>query len=172
MQSGGQRGKERLPTKRQRTSESPSSIIDNSACSEVTTDPSPYDANPVAATRPRGVRQSSRIGKAGEAWDGIGLEGELAFSMHGGGLKHWRSSKDTQMLGHRGEKRVESGRRSRGVELASCQRQESRKQSIHNRIQVDSAMAFTGASHTVLHNAYFRNRCRIFVTSDGYSSTY
>ena len=33
----------------------------------------------VAATRPRVARQSSRIGKAGEAWNEIGLEGELTF---------------------------------------------------------------------------------------------
>ena len=62
----------------------------------------------------------------------LGWKGNWHFLTRGGGLKHWRSSKDTRMLGHRGEKRVRSGRRSRRVELAPCQRQESPKRPIHN----------------------------------------
>ena len=51
----------------------------------------------VAATRPKRVRRLSQIGKAGEAWDGIGLEGERASLLRGGDLKYRRSSKDTQL---------------------------------------------------------------------------
>ena len=85
------------------------------------------------------VRRLSQIGKAGEAWDGIRLERELASEVRAGGLKHWRSSEDTQLSYSvsvvRSGSGVEVDGRSNRVELASCQRQESCKV-IHTQLNL------------------------------------
>ena len=88
-----QKGKGESPTKTKRTSKCSSSIIDNSACAEVTT----YPSNLWRLLDQSVFRRLSQIGKAGEAWDGIGLEGERASLLRGGDLKYRRSSKDTQL---------------------------------------------------------------------------
>ena len=93
-----QKEKKRSQTKRKCTSECPSSIIDNSACSEVTTGPSPYDANLWRLFDESVFDDQAGSARLAKHGIGIGLQGELASSMRGGGLKHWRSSKDTQML--------------------------------------------------------------------------